>query len=679
MAAHVFDLMASLAMDTSQFDRGMAESQSKISKFSSGLSSIGSGLTSVGNSLTNKITKPAMVAGGALAGITLAKGWSRMTEIDNAKVKLEAIGLSAKEVSSVTDASLASVKGTAYGMAEAMTTAASATAAGVDPATDLQQYLTDVADAAAVAGIGMDEMGGIFNKVATQGKAGNDTLQQMAERGIPIYQWLADETGHTAEEIFDMASKGEIDLATFQSAVENHIGGAAKEMGSKTITGAISNISAAISRVGASFLGSADDSSTFAGRILDVLNDVTGFIDSIEPKVAAVGEVFGQVFGAVYEYLKNGTVSLETFAGMGDTARAVFEKMQPIIDVVKNIVTWFMEMSTQGKLAFAGIAIGIGPALSIIGKLLTTAGGLFTSFSQLSGVVAKLPGGFTKFLGPIGLAISAFVLLFTQSEEFRNAIMTLISSLMSAFQPVIAAMIPLISQVGGLLGDVAEIIGPILAAAIKLITPLIVAWGKVFGKVVKTIFSAMTKIVSAFRKPINAAKSVKTTIANAFSEAKEKAVESMQKLKDGVEKKITAAKDKVKDVVDKIKGFFPFSVGKIFSGWIPKISLKTKKEGDKASTSSSVGKTKFAKAVNQPYLFTRPTVFNQDIAGETADEMLYGKSALMADIRQAVKKEQTQSEGNIIINLTYNAGDDANEMVKDIARGVKRYRMAGAF
>ena len=34
--------------------------------------------------------------------------------------------------------------------------------------------------------------------------------------------------------------------------------------------------------------------------------------------------------------------------------------------------------------------------------------------------------------------------------------------------------------------------------------------------------------------------------------------------------------------------------------------------------------------------------------------------------------------GNIIINLNYNASDDANDMLNDLVRGVRRYRMAGA-
>ena len=75
--------------------------------------------------------------------------------------------------------------------------------------------------------------------------------------------------------------------------------------------------------------------------------------------------------------------------------------------------------------------------------------------------------------------------------------------------------------------------------------------------------------------------------------------------------------------------------------------------------------------MNQPYVFKNPTEF---YAGDAGDEVLFGRNSLMQDIEKAASKG-----GDIIINLTYNAGDDAEEMVRDIARGVKRYRMAGAF
>ena len=47
----------------------------------------------------------------------------------------------------------------------------------------------------------------------------------------------------------------------------------------------------------------------------------------------------------------------------------------------------------------------------------------------------------------------------------------------------------------------------------------------------------------------------------------------------------------------------------------------------------------------------------------------------MRDIKEATSDN---SGGTINIYLNYDASTDASDMVRDIAKGVKRYRMAGA-
>ena len=94
---------------TKEFDKTVELANKRIKKFSKAAM----------QDLTTFGTKTAKVLAGtatALAGVVLAKGWSRMTQIDNAKVKLEAIGNSAESVQKIMDNALASVKGTAYGM-----------------------------------------------------------------------------------------------------------------------------------------------------------------------------------------------------------------------------------------------------------------------------------------------------------------------------------------------------------------------------------------------------------------------------------------------------------------------------------------------------------------------------------------------------------------------------------
>lgn len=356
---------------TKMTDRGMT----KLTKFGKRAASVAAGTAA------------------AFAGMALTKGWSRMTKIDDAKVKLEAIGNSAEDVQKIMDNALASVKGTAYGMDAAATTAASAVTAGITPGKKLESYLRSVADAAAVAGIEMDEMGAIFNKVATRGTANNEVLTQLSERGIPIYQYLAKEIGTTSEKVFDMAKKGEISLAVFQEAVKKSIGGAAKEMGSKTITGAIANMGAAVSRIGANFLGSADDKGSFAGKLLPLLNRATEALGKLEDKAKDWGAAFGDKAGDAIDWMSKN-----------------FDKIKRVAKAALPVIAGFYST----LLAYNGIMkVKKGLLdLNISIRTIAKSGGL------IKGLLAANPILFVAIA--IGALVTAVITLYQKSETFRK-------------------------------------------------------------------------------------------------------------------------------------------------------------------------------------------------------------------------------------------------------------------
>src|SRR5690606_1839380 len=103
-------------------------------------------------------------------------------------------------VTEIMDNALASVTGTAFRMEDAVNTAAAAVAAGVKPGRQLERYLSLTADAAAIAGTNLNEMGAIFNKITTSGMIQAEELNQISDRGIPIYQMLAEQMGVAAQE-----------------------------------------------------------------------------------------------------------------------------------------------------------------------------------------------------------------------------------------------------------------------------------------------------------------------------------------------------------------------------------------------------------------------------------------------------------------------------------------------
>src|SRR5690625_592840 len=135
----------------------------KLEKASNKLKTASEKMGQVGSTLTNKITKPALGAATALASLALYKGFQRLIGIDTARAKLEALGHDAKNVETIMTNALDAVRGTAYGLDEAATAAASAVAAGIKPGKELAKYLTLVGDSAAIAGTDFNEMASIFN------------------------------------------------------------------------------------------------------------------------------------------------------------------------------------------------------------------------------------------------------------------------------------------------------------------------------------------------------------------------------------------------------------------------------------------------------------------------------------------------------------------------------------
>ena len=183
-----YTLSAKITGDSSGFEKAFSTAQKAVNNFSDTFDRVGKKISSVGDSLTSKITKPALVATSAVAGITLVKGWNRLTGIDDARAKLTGLGHDAQSVETIMNSALESVKGTSFGMDEAATTAANAVAAGIKPGQELTKYLSMTADAAAIAGISMSEMGSIINKVQTGQTVYTENVEQLADRGLPQYQ-----------------------------------------------------------------------------------------------------------------------------------------------------------------------------------------------------------------------------------------------------------------------------------------------------------------------------------------------------------------------------------------------------------------------------------------------------------------------------------------------------------
>lgn len=273
------------------------------SAITTGLSKVWGGIKNITSSVTN---------------LAVQGGFERALNVEQARHKLEGLGHKANEVDEIMKNALASVKGTAYGMGDAASVAASAVAAGVKPGQDLERTLKLVGDAAAISGRDMVSMGAIFNKVAAAGKMTGEELNQLTDSGIPMLDLLGKTLGKTTEEVRDMVSAGKIGFNEFRDAIEKGMGGAALNMGD-SFAGGLENTKAAMSRLGEKFM------SPFLEGMVPAFKTIIKIIDQITAGTTDGLDELGSQLAKELETVINNVI---------DTALPLIENAIPVITKV---------------------------------------------------------------------------------------------------------------------------------------------------------------------------------------------------------------------------------------------------------------------------------------------------------------------------------------------------------
>ncbi|MGW9270803.1 tape measure protein [Microbacterium sp. NPDC055599] len=445
---------------------GGPAAQRLVSGFISGLPRLGSAAASAFQGVVSAAGRAASAAGGALGrgiqtaatgavsaaaigiGVAFGKGFSRLTAIDTARAKLTGLGNDAESVKTIMGDAMSSVRGTSFGLGEAATVAAAAVAANIKPGEQLQSHLKNIANNASAAGLSMEEMGSIFNRAATQANGvQNDVISQLADRGIPIYQALADQLGVTAGEVFDMASRGKIDFETFSRAAEAAAGTVAAEMG-KTVPGAAKNFLAAMGRIGANAL------EPVYSKIGPLIAAATSALGPIEERAKAFGAVLVRVVGPAMDWLTG------LFTKIGEGA----------------------SLADVGLGGLTGVLAPLGAAFAALG-----AGGLAGVLSRLP-LVGSMLGGLTGPLaalgGPLGIVAAAFAGLALSGGDFAG----LATGITGIVDQIVAALPGLIDQV---VSVVPSIIGGLVAA----IPQLLAAAGSIVQSLIAGIVQAVPLLV----------------------------------------------------------------------------------------------------------------------------------------------------------------------------------------
>lgn len=456
-------VIVSVLADTSRFTRGMQTVGSKL------------------GTVTSKMGSLAKIGGATLLGLTtgvaalaVKGGISRSLKLEEAQKKLEALGASADVVSQVSKDALASVKGTAFGLDAAATAASSAMAAGIQPGKDMSRYLSLVADTAQIAGTSMEDMGAIFGKVATNQKVTTTEMNQLADKGIPIWTYLADAYGVSTEELRKMVTAGKVDLSHFLDAVETNIGGAGKIM-ADTTSGSWKNMLAALSRFGQIAV------SPVFPYAKTVFQEATVAIDTLttalQPAADKLSEFLGpritEALSGIGERASKGILSaVSTISGLSTQVMAVYSAVLSRVrtsDVAQGILSNLSDLPAKLTPVVSTLASNLGDKLHTVLGILTP-------------ILSNLADVFTTTLWPA-------------LQEILPTVADLVSNL-SPLSLIFQALAPIASSLGESLGSLAQVLGTALATALPAILPAIQALAEALGGALAQALPSISALIA---------------------------------------------------------------------------------------------------------------------------------------------------------------------------------------
>lgn len=464
-----------------------------MARFSSSLSGLArSAAGQIGETLTSGLTAAA-AAGAGLFGAALWGGFGRLTAIDDAQAKLRGLGHEAAAVDTIMESALASVRGTAFGLGDAAGLAATAVAAGIKPGEELTRYLGLIADTATIAGSSIGEIGSILNKTTTSGRVYTQELNQLADRGLPVFQWLQDAYGVTADELRRMVSAGEIDSARFGEIIEENIGGAALASG-ESFTGGLANVRAALGRFGEAFLTPGFEAAKTAFPA--IIAGIDSLTDKVGPALERIG--LSEGFANFFQFIGQlpDVLGRLDFSGLSGLA--------PILGPLAGLMASFSAGALGGLPLIGSFIPVIGPLVGILGGLIAASpalrdalGEAFSVFSgALPGIIEALTPAFESIVASLDKVLTAIAPVIPLLAELAVILIETIGV------PVIEALAFALEQVANVvvsMGDAFPVLVTALVAAgaaIKAITALKAAWAAVTAVVAAPIVLVVAAIAA---------------------------------------------------------------------------------------------------------------------------------------------------------------------------------------
>lgn len=548
---------------------------------------------------------------------------------------------------------------------------------GSEASTALNRAMADLYTPTDDASKALDQLGVSAYKSNGEAKDFNDLVDEL---NGSLQGMTAEQKNNALATIFTtqglqafnkMTASSDATVQKFWKGIQDSSGSAAQQAATQldNLQGDITLLSSATEGLQLAFYNTF--SGTIRGAIKGITSEVSGLAEAMES---------GGISGALSKLAQDAI----NFSG----------QLPGLTKIGGDLINGLISSVTQNS---GSITTAVSQLLNNLASTISTGLNVFTSVgvNLLTTIANGMTQGIPTFLGQALPMLTQFTeSLRSNAGKLINAGLTLIQNIAQGLInsiPVLIAYVPtIITNLAGIINDNAP---KILATGVTIITNLAIGLVRAIPLLIANLPKIITAIVSVF------------TAFNWFSLGKNivtgiiKGVKNLPSLLKGAAKNavngfkgafkgngiLSAVKGAFTKIPSAVKSIFTKAVSlvKSFPGrfksalkfsWslphlnLPHLSVSGGKApfgiGGKGSL-PSFHISWYKKAMESPYVFSDATLFG---AGEAGDEMLYGRSRLMSDIREATQG----TKNDVTINVTVNGADNPEEWGRRMASELRR-------
>ena len=548
---------------------------------------------------------------------------------------------------------------------------------GSEASTALNRAMADLYTPTDDASKALDQLGVSAYKSNGEAKDFNDLVDEL---NGSLQGMTAEQKNNALATIFTtqglqafnkMTASSDATVQKFWKGIQDSSGSAAQQAATQldNLKGDITLLSSATEGLELGFYNTF--SGTIRGAIKGITSEVSGLAEAMES---------GGISGALSKLAQDAI----NFSG----------QLPGLTKIGGDLINGLISSVTQNS---GSITTAVGQLLNNLASTISTGLNVFTSVgvNLLTTIASGMTQGIPTFLGQALPMLAQFTeSLRSNAGKLINAGLTLIQNIAQGLInsiPVLIAYVPtIITNLAGIINDNAP---KILATGVTIITKLVIGLVRAIPLLIANLPKIITAIVSVFTafNWLSLGKNIVTGII--------KGIKNLPSLLKGAAKNavngfkgafkgngiLSAVKGAFTKIPSAVKSIFTKAVSlvKSFPGrfksalkfsWslphlnLPHLSVSGGKApfgiGGKGSL-PSFHISWYKKAMESPYVFSDATLFG---AGEAGDEMLYGRSRLMSDIKEATQG----TKNDVTINVTVNGADNPEEWGRRMASELRR-------